>query len=51
MTAPVAAERGADGQWVIRFFMPSEYTLESFRPRPTTIGCAWSQFRRIGWRY
>lgn len=27
MTAPVASERGADGQWVIRFFMPSKYSL------------------------
>lgn len=33
MTAPVATERAADGQWVIRFFMPSEYSLESL-PTP-----------------
>ncbi|MGV1088086.1 MAG: SOUL family heme-binding protein [Mycobacterium sp.] len=33
MTAPVASERGADGQWVIRFFMPSKYALESL-PTP-----------------
>ena len=29
MTAPVAAQRGAAGEWVIRFFMPAEYSLES----------------------
>ncbi|MEE6139969.1 heme-binding protein [Mycobacterium sp. 050128] len=29
MTAPVAQERAGDGQWVIRFFMPSDRTLES----------------------
>lgn len=33
MTAPVAAQRGAGGQWMIRFFMPSEYTMESL-PTP-----------------
>lgn len=33
MTAPVATERDADGGWVIRFFMPSEYALESL-PTP-----------------
>jgi hypothetical protein len=27
MTAPVAAQRGSTGQWVIRFFMPSEHSL------------------------
>lgn len=32
MTAPVAAERSGD-EWVIRFFMPSEHTLESL-PTP-----------------
>lgn len=32
MTAPVAAQREG-GQWVIRFFMPSKYTLESL-PTP-----------------
>lgn len=29
MTAPVAAQRSGAGQWVIRFFMPSEHTLDS----------------------
>ena len=29
MTAPVATERGAAGEWVIRFFMPAEHSLES----------------------
>jgi len=29
MTAPVAAQRGAAGEWVIRFFMPAEHSLES----------------------
>lgn len=29
MTAPVAAQRDAGGQWVIRFFMPSEHSLDS----------------------
>lgn len=33
MTAPVAAERGAAGRWVIRFFMPSSYTMETL-PTP-----------------
>lgn len=33
MTAPVAAERDAAGQWVIRFFMPSEHTLDTL-PAP-----------------
>lgn len=29
MTAPVAAQRGGAGQWVIRFFMPSEHTMDT----------------------
>lgn len=33
MTAPVATERTATGEWMIRFFMPSEHTLESL-PTP-----------------
>ncbi len=33
MTAPVAAQRGDGGQWVIRFFMPSEYTMDTL-PTP-----------------
>lgn len=33
MTAPVAAQRGTGGQWVIRFFMPSEYTMDAL-PTP-----------------
>ncbi len=33
MTAPVAAQRSGAGQWVIRFFMPSEHTLDTL-PRP-----------------
>lgn len=33
MTAPVAAQRGAAGQWAIRFYMPSEYTMETL-PTP-----------------
>ncbi|MBY0440564.1 MAG: heme-binding protein [Mycobacteriaceae bacterium] len=33
MTAPVAQEAVADGEWVIRFFMPAEKTLESL-PQP-----------------
>lgn len=33
MTAPVAAQRGAGGRWVIRFFMPSEYTMDTL-PTP-----------------
>lgn len=33
MTAPVATQRGAAGQWVVRFFMPSEYTLDTL-PTP-----------------
>jgi SOUL heme-binding protein len=28
MTAPVTTGRGASGEWVIRFFMPSKYTFE-----------------------
>ena len=33
MTAPVATQRGSADDWVIRFFMPSKYTLESL-PTP-----------------
>ena len=33
MTAPVGQVRGEDGQWVIRFFMPAESTLETL-PTP-----------------
>ncbi|AKK30394.1 heme-binding protein [Mycobacterium sp. EPa45] len=33
MTAPVATQRMPSGQWVIRFFMPSKYTLETL-PTP-----------------
>lgn len=33
MTAPVAAQRGPGDEWVIRFFMPSKYTLDSL-PTP-----------------
>ncbi len=29
MTAPVGQARGADGTWVVRFFMPAEWTLET----------------------
>ena len=29
MTAPVGQARDAGGQWVIRFFMPTEWTLET----------------------
>ena len=37
MTAPVAAQRGAGGEWVIRFFMPSEHSMDTL-PTPKTIG-------------
>ncbi|MCH9721788.1 MAG: heme-binding protein [Actinomycetia bacterium] len=33
MTAPVATRRGSGGEWVIRFYMPSEYTLDTL-PTP-----------------
>ena len=33
MTAPVATQRRPSGEWVIRFFMPSQYTLETL-PTP-----------------
>lgn len=33
MTAPVAAQRGTTGEWVIRFFMPADHTLETL-PTP-----------------
>lgn len=33
MTAPVAAQRSAAGQWVIRFFMPSQHTIDTL-PTP-----------------
>ncbi len=33
MTAPVAAQRGSTGTWVIRFFMPSDKTMDSL-PTP-----------------
>ena len=34
MTAPVSQRAGADGEWVIRFFMPADKTMESL-PSPT----------------
>jgi hypothetical protein len=33
MTAPVAQSRNAGGQWMIRFFMPSKWTMETL-PKP-----------------
>ena len=33
MTAPVSQESAGDGNWVIRFFMPSDKSLESL-PEP-----------------
>ena len=33
MTAPVAQEAGPDGTWVIRFFMPAQWTLDTL-PAP-----------------
>lgn len=33
MTAPVAKSRNTSGQWTIRFFMPSKWTMETL-PRP-----------------
>ncbi|MBY0386936.1 MAG: heme-binding protein [Mycobacterium pseudokansasii] len=33
MTAPVSQRAGADGEWVVRFFMPADKTLESL-PEP-----------------
>ncbi|MCX2929835.1 heme-binding protein [Mycobacterium sp. CVI_P3] len=33
MTAPVATQRQPSGEWVIRFFMPSKYTLDTL-PTP-----------------
>ncbi len=33
MTAPVATQRTPSGEWVIRFFMPSKYTLDTL-PTP-----------------
>lgn len=33
MTAPLAESTGADGEWLIRFFMPAERSLESL-PQP-----------------
>jgi hypothetical protein len=29
MTAPVGQARGADGQWVIRFYMPATWTMQT----------------------
>ena len=34
MTAPVATQRGDAGQWTVRFFMPSERTLDTL-PTPS----------------
>jgi hypothetical protein len=33
MTAPVAAQRADSGEWVIRFFMPSEHSMDTL-PTP-----------------
>jgi len=33
MTVPVSREAGADDSWVVRFFMPAEWTLDSL-PEP-----------------
>ncbi|MDY6995730.1 MAG: heme-binding protein [Actinomycetota bacterium] len=33
MTAPVAQTGGADGSWTVRFYMPSEWTMETL-PTP-----------------
>jgi hypothetical protein len=33
MTAPVAQQAGSDGTWVIRFFMPAEWTMDTL-PAP-----------------
>lgn len=33
MTAPVSQEAGHDGSWVIRFFMPAQWTLDTL-PEP-----------------
>ena len=33
MTAPVSQRSRADGEWVIRFFMPADKTMESL-PAP-----------------
>ncbi len=34
MTAPVAQHQDADGSWVVRFFMPSQWTLDTL-PAPS----------------
>jgi hypothetical protein len=34
MTAPVGQDRTAGGDWIIRFFMPARFTLETL-PRPS----------------
>ncbi len=33
MTAPVVQQRNAEGQWVIQFFMPAKYNLQTL-PKP-----------------
>jgi hypothetical protein len=33
MTAPVATQRGSADDWIIRFFMPSKYTMDTL-PKP-----------------
>jgi hypothetical protein len=38
MTAPVSQEAGHDGSWVIRFFMPAKWTLDTLpEPNDTSV--------------
>jgi hypothetical protein len=49
MTAPVSKTSSADGGSVVRFFMPSGWTMDTLPERPTTTRSASSPFQEKRW--